>query len=368
MGKAASPRTGARRRARAASRRRPLRAAAPTQLSALKVSLDQLLADLRLVKHPVDDLCRLIAAVKKPLTLPATLETNLKDLRTLLQVANAVASSASWLPAPAGPAAKAATTGLKLFLGPPKPGALAEMINAMHALDRALAPARKTIERIEKPAGKVAAGLGKVDATLVALAGMTDRLLARHGANPPAEIEACAASLNGVLAPIARAVETLKREAAAGIKALADAFRALLPSLEALSGPVQALRAALGKLRPLRDALLKLKQVLSAVEKVRKMGEAFVKALLKKLGLDVDKIERWMNGILAQINPFKPLKQALARLVASLQRAIARLPGVDALLKMLDSIQALADALQAALDDFLASQCGKVFSGGAAAR
>jgi hypothetical protein len=97
------------------------------------------------------------------------------------------------------------------------------------------------------------------------------------------------------------------------------------------------------------------------------MGERFVKALLKKLGLDVDKIERWMNGILAQINPFKSLKQALARLVASLQRAIAGLPGVDALLRMIDSIQQLAYRLQAALEDFLASRCGKAF-GAAAAR
>lgn len=363
MGTAASPRTGARRRASAAARRRPLHAAAPTQLSALKLGLDRLLADLRLVKGPVDDLCRLIAAVKKPLTLPATLATNLTDLRTLLQVVSTVASSASWLPAPAGPAAKAVTTGLKLFLGPPKPGALTEMINTAHAVDQALEPARKTIERIEQPAKKVAAGLSKVDTTLVALAEMTDRLIARHGANPPAEIEACAARLNGVLAPIAQAIETLKREVAAGIKALADALRALLPALQAFSRAVQALQAALRKLNPLRDALSKLKQALSVVERVRKLGEAAVKALLKKLGLDVNKIERWMNGILQQINPFKPLKQAFARLVAALQRAIANLPGVDALLRMIGSIQALADQLQAALDDFLASQCGKLFSG-----
>lgn len=366
MGKAASPLAGARRRASAPARRRPLQAAAPTQLSALKLSLDQLLADLRLVKDPVDDLCRLIAAVKKPLTLPATLETNLRDLRTLLQIVNAVASSASWLPAPAGPAAKAVATGLKLFLGPPKPGALTEMIDTAHAVDRALEPARKMIQKIEKPAGKAAAGLGKVDATLVALAEMTDRLIVRHGASPPAEIEACAAQLNGVLAPIAQAIETLKREVAAGIKALADALRALLPALQAFSSAVQALQTALGKLRPFRDALQKLKQALSAVERVRKWGERAVKALLKKLGLDVNKIERWMNGILQQINPFKSLKQSLARLVASLQRAIASLPGIDALLRMIDSIQALADQLQAALDDFLASQCGRLFSGGAA--
>jgi ABC-type transporter Mla subunit MlaD len=366
MGKAASPRTGARRRASAVARRRPLQAAVPTQLSALKLSLDQLLADLRLVRGPVDDLCRLIAAVKKPLTLPATLETNLTDLRTLLQVVNTVASSASWLPAPAGPAAKAATTGLKLFLGPPKPGALTEMINTAHAVDQALQPARKTIEKIEKPANKVAAGLGKVDTTLVALAEMTDRLIARHGASPPPEIEACAARLNGVLAPIAQAIETLKREVATGIKTLADALRALLPALQAFSGAVQRLQAALAKLNPLRDALLKLKQVLSVVERVRKAGERAVKALLKQLGLDVNKIERWMNGILQQMNPFKPLKQALARLLAGLRRAIANLPGVDALLRMIDSIQELADRLQAALEDFLASECGKVFSGVAA--
>ena len=363
MGKTASPRTGARRRASAPARRRPLHAAAPTQLSALKLNLDQLLGDLRLVKGPVDDLCRLIAAVKKPLTLPATLETNLTDLRTLLQVVNTVASSASWLPAPAGPAAKAVVTALKIFLGPPKPGALTEMINTAHAVDRALEPARKTIEKIERPAGKVAAGLGKADTTLVALAAMTDRLIERHGANPPAEIEACAARLNGVLAPIAQTVATLRRQAAAGIKALADALRALLPALQAFSGAVQALKAALGKLNPLRDALSKLKQALSVVERVRKWGEAVVKALLKKLGLDVNKIERWMNGILQQINPFKSLKQAFAKLVASLHRAIAGLPGVDALLRMIDSIQALADQLQAALDDFLAGECGKVFGG-----
>jgi hypothetical protein len=366
MKRAVSPRANARRRAGPGRRRRPLRAAAPTQLAALAVTLDQLRADLRLVKGPVDDLCALIRAVKTPLTLPKTVAAKLKDLRTLLQVVNTVASAASWLPAPAGPAAKAVTTGLKVFLGPPKPGALAEMIELANALDKALAPARTTIEKAEKPANKVAAGLGKVEHTLVALAEITARLIVRHGANPPAEIEACAARLEAALAPIAEAIATLKREAATGIKALADALRALLPALEAFSGVVRALQSALDKLTPLRDALLKLKQALGVVDRLRRWGENVVKRVLKSLGLDVSKIERWMNGIIQQINPFKPLKQAFARLVASLQRAIANLPGVDALLKLIGSIQALADRLQAALDDFLASQCGKVFAAGAA--
>ena len=364
----ASGRKRPRRRKGSLGRGRRTVALAPTQLSALKQSLGEILADLRLVKGPVDDLCRLIAAVKKPLTVPKTLEKNLKELRTLLQVVNTVASAASWLPAPAGPAAKSVTTSLKLFLGPPKPGALQEMIDAAHAVDQALAPARKTIEKIENPAKKLAAGLGKVEHWLVALAEITDRLIARHGANPPADIEACAARLNGVLAPIARSLATMKREAAARIKALVDALDALVPALEAFSKVVQALQSALDKLAPLRDALQKLKQALSVVEKVRKFGEKAVKALLKKLGLDVDKIERWMNGILQQINPFKSLKAALAKLVSNLQRAIAKLPGVDALLKLIGSVQALADRLEAAFEDFLASQCGKVFGGSGAAR
>jgi hypothetical protein len=357
-----SSRTTVRRRTRPGRGRR-LSAAGPTQLSALKLNLDQLLRDLRLVKDPVDDLCRLIGAVKQPLTLPKTLETNLRDLRTLLQVVNSVASAASWLPAPAGPAARSLTTGLKLFLGPPKPGALTEMIDAAHAVDQALAPARKTIEKIEKPANKLAAGLGKVEHPLVLLAEITGRLIARHGANPPADIEACAARLNGALAPIARALEALKGDVATGIKTLADALRAVLPALEAFSGVVQALQAALGRLTPFRDALLRLKAALRAVDRVRRWGEGVVKALLKKLGLDVNKIERWMNGILQQLNPFRSLKKTLDGLVASLRRAIANLPVADALLKMIGSLQALADELEAALEDFLASQCGKVFGG-----
>jgi hypothetical protein len=140
----------------------------------------------------------------------------------------------------------------------------------------------------------------------------------------------------------------------------------LLPALRVFAGVVQTLQSALDKVAPLRDALLKLKAALSVVERVRKWGEAVVKRVLKALGLDVDEIERWMNGILAQINPFKPLKQAFARLVAAVQRALASFPGVDALLRLMDSIQALADRLQAALDDFLAGQCGKLFAGGAA--
>jgi hypothetical protein len=364
MTRAAPARTRARRRTRPA--RRPLRSAAPTQLAALKGTLDQLLADLRLVKAPVDDLCGLIRAVKQPLTLPKTAAAKLTDLRTLLQVVNTVASAASWLPAPAGPAAKAVATSLRIPLGPPKPGALGEMIELANALDKALAPARTTIEKAEKPANKAAAGLAKVERTLVALAEITARLIARHGANPPAEIEACAARLEAVLAPIAQAIATLKREVAAGVKALADALRALLPALQAFAGVVRTLQSVLDKLAPLRDALLKLKGALSVVERVRRWGEAVVKRVLKSLGLDVDKIERWMNGILAQLNPFKALKQAFARLVASVQRALANLPGIAALLKLLDSLQALADRLQAALDDFLASQCGKLFAGGTA--
>ena len=257
------------------------------------------------------------------------------------------------------------TTGLKLFLGPPKPGALTEMIDAAHAADQALAPARATIEQLEKPANGLAAGLGKAADALVVLAEVTDRLISRHGANPPADIEACAARLNGVLAPIAQALDAAKREVATGIEALADALRALIPALEAFSGAVTALQSALDKLAPLRSALLKLKNALKVVEKVRRLGERAVKALLRKLGLDVDKIERWMNGILQQINPFKSLKKALADLLARLRRAIAGLPGVDALLRMIDSLQALADRLEAALEDFLASQCGKLFSAGA---
>jgi hypothetical protein len=205
------------------ARRRPLQAAAPTQLSALRLSLDQLLADLRLVKDPVDDLCRLIAAVKKPLTLPATLETNLTDLRTLLQVVNTVASSASWLPAPAGPAAKAVTTGLKLFLGPPKPGALTEMINTARAVDEALEPARKTIGK-DRAAGQQggrrtrqgrhhARGAGRDD-------GSTDRTSRRESACR----DRGGARLNGVLAPIAQAIETLKREVAVGVQASPTRF------------------------------------------------------------------------------------------------------------------------------------------------
>ena len=356
----------ARARRRTGPARRPLRTAAPTQLAALKGTLDQLLADVRQVKAPVDDLCGLIRAAKQPLTLPKTAAAKLKDLRTLLQVVNTVAGAASWLPAPAGPAARAVTNGLKIFLGPPKPGALGEMIDLANALDRALARPRTMIEKAEKPANKVAAGLAKVEQTLVALAEMTARLIARHGPNPPAEIEACAARLEAVLAPLAQAIATLKREAAAGIKVLADALRALLPALQAFAGVVQGLQSALARLAPLRDALLKLKQALSVVERVRRWGEAVVKRVLKSLGLDVDKVERWMNGILAQINPFRPLKQAFARLVAAVQRALANLPGVDALLKLMDSIQALADRLQGALDDFLASQCGKLFAGGTA--
>ena len=346
---------------RLAAARRPLRAAASTQLAALKITLDQLLADLRLVKTPVDDLCGLIRAVKKPLMLPKTVAGKLKDLRTLLQVVNTVAAAASWLPAPAGPAAKAVTTGLKIFLGPPAPGGLAEMVKLANDLDRALATPRTVIERAEKPANRLAATLAKAEQTLVVLADITARLIARHGTNPPAEIEACAARLEAALAPTAQAIGRLKREAAAGIKVLADALGALVGVLEPFSGVVQTLQSALEKLEPLRDALLKLKQALSVVERVRRWGENAVKQALKSLGLDVDKIERWMNGILQQINPFKPLKQAFAKLAASVQRALANLPGVDALLKLIDSIRALADQLQAALDDFLASECGNLF-------
>jgi len=256
------------------------------------------------------------------------------------------------------------TTGLKLFLGPPKPGALTEMIDTAHSVDEALARARKLIEKIEKPVNKLSTGLGQVEHPLVVLAEVTDRLIARHGANPPASIEACAARLNGVLGPIARALDTLQGEIAVRVKALADALGALLPALEAFSGAVQALRSALDKLTPLRDALLRLRSALRAVEWAKGLGERFVKAQLKKLGFDVDKIERWMNGILQQINPFKPLQKTLAGLVAKLRRAIATLPGVDALLKTIAAVQALADKMEAALEDFLASQCGKVFSGG----
>ena len=123
----------------------------------------------------------------------------------------------------------------------------------------------------------------------------------------------------------------------------------------------RARRSAQTALALIRDALLKLKRALSVVERVRRWGERAVKRALKLLGLDVDKIERWMNGILQQINPFKPLKQAFAKLVTSVQRALANLPGVDALLKVIDSFQALADRLQATLDDFLAGKCGNLF-------
>ncbi|HTO46261.1 MAG TPA: hypothetical protein VML91_01360 [Burkholderiales bacterium] len=357
----------ARRRARRPSPpRRPLRATTSTQLAALKITLDQLLADLRLVKAPVDDLCGLIGTVKKPLTLPKTVAGELKDLRTLLQVVNTVASAASWLPAPAGPAAKAVTTGLKVFLGPPAPGALSEMIGLANELDQAFAPVRAAIEKAEKPANKVAVNLAKVEQALVVLADITARLIARHGENPPAAIEACAARLEAALAPIAQAIATLKREVAARVKVLANALRVLVRALEPFSGVVQKLQSALAKLAPLRDALLRLKQALSVVERVRRWGESVVKRVLKSLGLDVNKIERWMDGILQQINPFKPLKQAFAKLVASVKSAVANLPGIDALLKLIDSIQALAERLQAALDDFLGSECGKLFAGGTA--
>lgn len=368
MGRSTSRRVGPARLARAPARRRSLRISPTTQLAALKLNLDRLDADLRVVKDPVDELCRLIAAVKKPLTLPGTLATHLTDLRTLLEVVNGIAAAASWLPAPAGPAARALTNGLKVFLGPPKPGALTEMIDAARAVDKALAPARRAIEKLEKPAAQLAAGLGKVDATLLALSEVAGRLIARHGDQPPAEIEACARRLNDVLGPIAQAIDALKREALSGIAALADALRALLPSLEAFSSVVQALQSALAKLAPLRDALLQLKRALKAVERVRKLGEKVVKALLKKLGLDVDKIERWMNAILQHINPFKSLARVLERLVAQLQRAIAGLPGVDALLRTIGTVQRMVDRLHDALEDFAASECGRLFGRAAAVR
>jgi hypothetical protein len=355
MARTASPRT-----------RAPRLAAASTQLAALKITVDQLLADLRLVKVPVDDLCGLIRAVKKPLTLPKMVAGKLRDLRTLLQVVNTVAAAASWLPAPAGPAAKAVTTGLKIFLGPPAPGGLAEMVELANKLDGALAKARTTIEKAEKPASRAAVTLAKAEQSLIVLADITTRLIARHGTNPPAEIEACAARLEAALAPIAREIERLKREAAAGFKVLAGALRALGGVLEPFSGVVQTLQSALEKLEPLRDALLRLKQALSVVERVRRLGERAVKQALKSLGLDVDKIESWMNGILQQINPFKPLKKAFAELAASVQRALANLPGVDALLTLIDSVRTAADRLQAALDDFLASECGNLFGASAA--
>ena len=367
MKSTASARKLARRRAGLPGRARGVRAAAPTQLSALKLTLAQLLADLRLVKDPVDELCRLIGAVKKPLTFPGTLETLLKELRTLLQVINSAASAAAWLPAPAGPAARALTNGIKPLLGPPAPGAVKEMIDTAHAVDQALAPARKAIEKVEKPANKLATGLGKGEHQLTVLAEMTDRLIARHGANPPADIEACAARLNGVLAPIASTLATLKREIAAEVKALADALRALLPALQAFSSVIQTVQTALAKLKPLRDVLQKLRGALKVVDRIRRWGERVVKAVLKKLGLDVSKIQRWMNGLLQQLNPFKSLKKTLAGLLANLRRALAKLPGVDALLRLIASVQALADRLEAALEDFLASECGKIFGGGTAA-
>jgi hypothetical protein len=361
-----SARKATSRRGGPSGRRRGLRSAAPTQLASLKGTLGQLLADLRLVKGPVDDLCKLIGAVKKPLTLPGTLETLLKELRTGLQVINSAASAASWLPAPAGPAAKATTNGLKPLLGPPKPGAVKEMIDTTHAVDQALAPARKAIAKIERPTGRLATALDKTEHRLTVLAELTDRLIARHGANPPAEIEACAARLEGVLAPIARALAILKREVASEVKAFADALRALLPALQAFSSVIRTVQTALKKLKPLRDALQKLKGTLNVVDKARKWGERVVKTLLKKLGLDVGKIERWMNGLLRQINPFKSLKKTLAGLVANLRRQIAKLPAVDTLLGIIGSVQALADKLEAALEDFLASQCGKAFGGATA--
>jgi hypothetical protein len=363
-------------RGKSAARRTPLRAgrgragaaATPSELQSLKDNLTAIEGKVAALGKPVHGLSDLITKVKAPLALPQTIMRRLDDTTTAMKGLRLLATALSWVPGPIGTGAKAADKALKPFVAkPPAPkGYLGNARDIVADIDKTLKPARDAIEKIEKPVGKGVTATDAIDGKIVSLIAMADRLIAHYGAAPPAGIEACAKKLNGPLTVFLAQIEKAEAELGKGLATLNALLGALLAALTPLLDVAARLQKALGVFdsKAFRAVWSQVAKLVNALEPYRRKAAIILKAvigkILKKIGIDARKVEKFFNGIVASINPLKPIQAVLAKLKAQLAAQVAKLIAAAGIAEKLAQLEALQKRLEKLLGTFLDGECRKV--------
>ncbi|MFQ5545678.1 MAG: hypothetical protein ACE5FE_06855 [Acidiferrobacterales bacterium] len=332
----------------------------PTQLEILRKNIAQLQADVGAVQNPVDQTKEIIHDVKAPLLVPKKVGKALGNLRTVLRLVRAVARAASFIPGPAGRAAKVLDKGLNPLLGPPAPGAVKESQDAAKKIDNALGPARKKIETLEKPVNKASDELATIQHRLKVLREIDEKLIKRYGNNPPPDVEGCVKKINDALAQVMTPMARIKRWLGNRLSQVASALGTLARYLATLGKIAGTINRVLGYLNKVTPYLNRLKPILKKLEWAYRKAKWLFKQLLKKFGINLGKIEKFFNDLINRINPLKGVMRQLKQLVDQIRRAVSNIPEVTALAKILKELQGLSALLDREIEKIFRSACRNV--------
>jgi hypothetical protein len=333
---------------------------------ALRDNLAAIDAHMTTVQKPVRAVQDLIGQIKAPLAFPRSLHQDLTDLHQLLASLRVTVTPLSILPGPIGPASRSLKQALEALAGPPQSGSIGRTRDLVGRIDREVEPLRKLIEKIEAPVANAAASIDAIESNVAYLRDMVAGVIAHYGAQPPKDVDACAARLNKPVATVrtlldeaaARVagffatVEKALRSALAVLKPIGDVVRAVQSVLSVFRS--KAMKAILGVLTRFSNGI---KPYVNKVEFVVRMA---INRLLKKIGLSMDTFTGYIRKVINALNPMKPIERAVNAALASVRKFIAQLIDVSAIDELLQILSDLKRQLSQAMEAFLRSQCKAV--------
>jgi hypothetical protein len=345
-------------------RRSPSRAgAAPSQLVALRDNIKAIDAHVTSIQRPVHAVQDLIGQVKAPLAFPGALHQDLTDLQRLLASLRTVVTPLSILPAPIGPASRALKQALEVLVGPPGSGSIGRTRDLAGQIDKALKPLRDLVTKIETPVKKTAETIDAMEGTIAYLRDMVAGVIARYGVQPPEDVEACAAKLNEPIARLRAALDEVASSMAELFSSLEAALRSALAVLRPLSAAIDAVRRVLDVFRgKAMQAIIKVMTRFSnAIKPYVNKAELIVKIaisrILKKLGIDANKLAAQIRRMIDALNPMKPIERAIANALAAIRQFVAKLVDASGITKLLEQLADLKRQLAQILEAFLRSPC-----------
>lgn len=335
-------------------------------LLALRDNLAAIDARLDSIRRPVHAVQNLIGQVKAPLAFPAALYQDLDDLHDLLSSLRTVVMPLSILPAPIGPAARGLKQALEVLAGPPKTGSIGRTRAVVGEIDRKLQPLINLVERIETPVENTAATLDAMAGSIAYLRDMVARVIAHYGAQPPEDVQACAAQLNEPIAWLRAALD----QAAAAMVQLFNGIEAMLRSALVVLKPIgEVLRTVQSVLSVFRGKAMKAiinglsrfaNGIKPYVNKAERVVRKAIDSVLKKVGVSLSAFEGYFRKVINALNPMKPIERAIANARTAVIRFVSRLVDTRALTALLEQLVAIKTRLAQALETFLRSQCKAV--------
>jgi ElaB/YqjD/DUF883 family membrane-anchored ribosome-binding protein len=332
-----------------------------TQLSVLHQNLKEISDGIGQIEYPVAQLDQLLKDLEDALELPGKINSDLKFIRETLVVLEDLAEAVEWMPEIGGAAKGVATVLKPLVKSPPPAGAIGEMRATLDDVDTVLKPVRNDLKKIKTPVDKTKGAIDKVHGKVnLVLVGVED-LMKRYGNQPPPGVEDCARQLNAGIAEIAEVFDDAKDDVVRKMQGFLTALGAVESEFHRIEGYIHTIQGIIDHLNSsaYRNAIAELDKL---ENKAKHMAKWIFKKIMGTLGINLVKLERFLNNIEGRIDAFvhQAIDTVLQRMKSALASQVERIPGVDGLEADVAKIEAALDQARTKFDDMLGSECAKV--------